>query len=80
MQQPPRVFCYYFSKMKRGTDVELPLWLTQVMRIGKLVLVERAKMKGYDEKFKDDLEADAKTKSFARYPHFYTVGMTLGKL
>jgi hypothetical protein len=35
---------------------------------------------GYDEKFRADLEADAKTKSFARYPYFYTVGMRIGKL
>lgn len=66
--------------MKRGNDIELPLWLAAVLRTGKLIVLDRSKTKGYDEKFRADLEADAKTKSFARYPYFYTVGMRLGKL
>jgi hypothetical protein len=89
--------------MRRGVEIELPLWLVQVLKAGAMVAIDRSKMKvcsvlllgvdhdlrqivfanctqGYDDKFRDDLEADAKTKSFSRYPYFYTVGMILGKL
>lgn len=66
--------------MKRGHDVELPLWLAKVLSSTQMILIEKNSMKGFDQAFHDNLDADANKVSFARHPYFYTVGIHLSKL
>ena len=66
--------------MSANSDVELPLWLARVLASTGMVVVERGKMKGFEEQFRDDLEADANNVSFARLPYFYTIGVIISQL
>jgi hypothetical protein len=66
--------------MVAGSEVELPLWLARVLASTQMVSVERSKMKGFDRKFRDDLDAGATTVSLARMPYFYSVGQVVAVL
>lgn len=66
--------------MHADSQVELALWLARVLASADMVLLEKGKMKGFDRKFRDDLDADATKVSFARTPYFYTVGVHLAAL
>jgi hypothetical protein len=66
--------------MKEKNEVELPLWLARVLATTHMVSVQKSKMKGFDTTFRDNLDADATTVSFARHPYFYTIGVQLSKL
>lgn len=66
--------------MHAGSEVELALWLARVLAQTDMVSLEKNKMKGFDRKFRDDLDADATTVSFARTSYFYTVGVQLAAL
>jgi hypothetical protein len=66
--------------MHIGSEVELPLWLARALALAQMASIERNKMKGFDRKFRDDLEAGATTVSLARMPYFYSVGQVVAVL